>query len=59
LYKELSKTDANGSVTQHVEYVPFGEVFVEERNSNWSTPYLFNGKERDAETGLSYSDKKN
>ena len=47
-------TDANGNITQHVEYVPFGEVFVEERNSNWSTPYLFNGKERDAETGLSY-----
>ena len=22
MYKELSKTDANGNITQHVEYVP-------------------------------------
>ncbi|WP_164875604.1 RHS repeat-associated core domain-containing protein, partial [Apibacter sp. HY039] len=39
---------------QHVEYVPFGEVFVEERNNSWNTPYLFNGKELDEETGLYY-----
>jgi RHS repeat-associated protein len=34
--------------------VPFGEVFVEERNATWSTPYKFNGKEQDEETGLCY-----
>ena len=39
---------------QHVEYVPFGEVFIEERNNSWNTPYLFNGKELDEETGLYY-----
>jgi RHS repeat-associated protein len=39
---------------QHVEYVPFGEVFIEERNNTWNTPYLFNGKELDEETGLYY-----
>jgi RHS repeat-associated protein len=34
--------------------VPFGEVFIDERNGNWSTPYKFNGKEQDEETGLYY-----
>ncbi len=37
-----------------MEYVPFGEVFIEERNATWNTPYLFNGKELDEETGLYY-----
>jgi RHS repeat-associated protein len=37
-----------------VEYVPFGEVFIEERNNTWNTPFLFNAKELDEETGLYY-----
>ncbi|MFV0290570.1 MAG: RHS repeat-associated core domain-containing protein [Mangrovibacterium sp.] len=32
----------------------FGEVFLEERNNTWNTPFLFNGKELDEETGLYY-----
>jgi RHS repeat-associated protein len=47
-------TNQLGNITQHVEYIPFGEVFVEERNEKWNTPYLFNGKELDEETGLYY-----
>jgi RHS repeat-associated protein len=47
-------TDLDGNVVQHVEYVPFGEVFIEERNNKWNTPYLFNAKELDEETGLYY-----
>ena len=35
----------DGEVVQHIEYVPFGEVFIEERNNIWNTPYLFNAKE--------------
>lgn len=35
----------DGEVVQHIEYVPFGEVFVEARNNIWNTPYLFNAKE--------------
>ena len=35
-------------------YIPYGEVFVEERNGSWNTPYLFNAKELDEETGLYY-----
>jgi RHS repeat-associated protein len=29
-------------------------VFIEERNNQWNTPYLFNAKELDEETGLYY-----
>ena len=47
-------TDAEGLITQHVAYIPYGEVFVEQRNGSWNTPYLFNAKELDEETGLYY-----
>lgn len=47
-------TNLEGEVVQHIEYVPFGEVFIEERNSVWNTPYLFNAKEFDEETGMYY-----
>ena len=47
-------TNLDGEVVQHIEYVPFGEVLVEERNNIWNTPYLFNAKEFDEETGLYY-----
>ncbi len=47
-------TNLDGEVVQHIEYVPFGEVFLEERNDTWNTPFLFNGKELDEETGLYY-----
>ena len=47
-------TDINGEVTQHVEYFAFGETFLEEHSNTERTPYLFNGKELDEETGLYY-----
>jgi len=47
-------TDLDGNVAQHVEYIPYGDVFIEERNSAWNTPYKFNAKELDEETGLYY-----
>jgi len=49
-------TDELGSIVQHLEYVPFGETFIDERKSqsSWTTPYLFSSKERDEETGLLY-----
>ncbi len=46
-------TGATGEPTQHLEYLPFGELFIEER-STWNTPYKFSGKELDDETGYSY-----
>ncbi|MDE7397457.1 MAG: RHS repeat-associated core domain-containing protein, partial [Muribaculum sp.] len=48
-------TDEYGNKTQEIEYIPFGEVFLDRRSGDsWSTPYLFNGKEYDEETGLYY-----
>ena len=47
-------TDADGNIAQHIEYIPYGEIFMEERNSQYSTSYLFNAKELDNETGLYY-----
>ena len=47
-------TNLDGEVSQHIEYVPFGEVFIEERNNTWNTPYLFNAKEFDEEIGMYY-----
>ena len=47
-------TDNSGNVVQSVAYIPYGEVFIEERNGTWNTPYLFNAKELDEETGLYY-----
>jgi RHS repeat-associated protein len=47
-------TNLDSEVVQHIEYVPFGEVFIEERNNKCNTPYLFNAKELDEETGLYY-----
>ncbi|MBO9201949.1 MULTISPECIES: SpvB/TcaC N-terminal domain-containing protein [Niastella] len=47
-------TDASGEVYEHMEYFPFGETFVQEHSNTDRTPYLFNGKELDEETGLYY-----
>jgi RHS repeat-associated protein len=47
-------TDGSGEVYQHLEYFAFGETFVEEHSNTERTPYLFNGKELDEETGLYY-----
>ena len=47
-------SDATGEVTQHLQYFAFGETFLEEHSNTDSTPYLFNGKELDEETGLYY-----
>jgi len=49
-------TTLDGVLAQHLEYLPFGEVFVDERATptTRSTPYKFNAKELDEETGLYY-----
>ena len=47
-------TDASGEVSQHTEYLPFGEILVDDRPANDKNPYLYNGKELDEETGLYY-----
>ena len=41
-------------ITQHSEYLPFGELLVDEHRNSHNTRYKFNGKEFDQETGNYY-----
>ena len=47
-------TAFDGTPYQHVDYLPFGEVLLEEKASTWLSPYKFNCKELDDESGLYY-----
>jgi RHS repeat-associated protein len=47
-------TNATGRVSQHMEYLPFGETLVDEHINSFSSPFKFNGKEYDEETGNYY-----
>lgn len=48
-------TDREGNPEQYLSYLPYGEVFIDKFfNDDYATPYKFNGKEHDEETGLYY-----
>ncbi|MBR5832213.1 MAG: hypothetical protein IKY79_06315, partial [Bacteroidales bacterium] len=47
-------TNGNGNPVQHLQYMPYGEPFVNERISSYNERFTFTGKERDSETGFSY-----
>ena len=47
-------TDATGIPVQHLQYLPYGEPFVNQRVSGYNERFTFTGKERDVETGYSY-----
>lgn len=48
-------TDYNGNAYQFFLNLPFGETMAEQLGSNYyNTPFKFNGKELDEETGLYY-----
>jgi RHS repeat-associated protein len=47
---EVGTVDSTGILTNPLDYTPFGQVFSGSTND----PYLFTGKERDAESGLDY-----
>ncbi|MFM9983721.1 MAG: SpvB/TcaC N-terminal domain-containing protein, partial [Flavobacteriales bacterium] len=47
-------TDIFGQLRQHLEYIPFGETFIDEHTNSETSPYLFSGKELDETTGLYY-----
>ena len=47
-------TNLGGEITQHMEYLPFGETLIEEHLNSNNSPYKFNAKEYDAETGNYY-----
>ena len=47
-------TDFEGMAVQHLQYLPYGEPFVDQRISGYSERFRFTGKERDEETGYGY-----
>ena len=48
-------TTTNGTVKQHLHYLPWGEDFINQRASGYiGARYTFSAKEKDSETSLSY-----
>src|SRR5699024_7607658 len=47
-------TNTTGEISQHLEYLPFGETLIEEHLNSHNSPFKFNAKEYDAETGNYY-----
>jgi RHS repeat-associated protein len=47
-------TDREGAVCQHIQYLPFGELFVSQRNCEFDSRYKFTAKELDNETSYTY-----
>jgi RHS repeat-associated protein len=47
-------TDNVGEPVQHLQYLPYGEPFVNQRTTGYNERFTFTGKELDSETGYSY-----
>jgi RHS repeat-associated protein len=47
-------THTNGHTVQHLHYLPWGEDFVDQKTTSFSSMYTFSAKEKDTETGYSY-----
>ena len=47
-------TDASGTPVQYLQYLPFGQPFINQRSSGYNERFTFTGKERDEETGYGY-----
>src|SRR5690625_7190918 len=47
-------TNTTCEISQHLEYLPFGETLIEEHLNSHNSPFKFNAKEYDAETGNYY-----
>ena len=47
-------TDFSGMAVQHIQYLPYGEPYINQRPFGYSERFTFTGKERDEETGYGY-----
>ncbi|MDR2206161.1 MAG: hypothetical protein LBE36_08415 [Flavobacteriaceae bacterium] len=47
-------TNQNGAATNWYEYMPFGEMLMEQTSGDYDNVYKYNGKELDESTGLYY-----
>ncbi len=44
----------NGTIRQHLQYLPYGGLFVDQRPNSYASTYTFSAKEKDAESGYTY-----
>ena len=47
-------TDGGGKPVQHLQYLPFGERYIDQHPFGYQERFTFTGKERDEETGYGY-----
>ena len=47
-------TDYRGMAVQHIQYLPYGEPYINQRPFGYSERFTFTGKEKDEETGYGY-----
>jgi len=47
-------TDNRGMAVQHIQYLPYGEPYINQHPYGYSERFTFTGKERDEETGYGY-----
>ena len=47
-------TDASGTPVQHLQHLPYGEPYINQRTTGYNERFTFTGKERDEETGYGY-----
>ena len=48
-------TNRHGEFYQHLQYLPYGDVFVDKHDgSSFTSPYTFSAKEKDSESGYNY-----
>jgi RHS repeat-associated protein len=47
-------TNYNGDAVQHLQYLPYGEPYINQHPYGYSERFTFTGKERDEETGYGY-----
>jgi len=47
-------TDISGNAIQHLQYLPNGESFINQKTTTFDSRYTFSGKEKDIETDYGY-----
>ena len=47
-------TDSGGQAIQHLQYLPYGEPYINQHPFGYNERFTFTGKERDEETGFGY-----
>jgi len=47
-------TNIDGKTEEHIQYLPYGEIFVQQRTKSFDSRYKFTAKELDTETDYTY-----